>query len=133
MWNALGRSEERLASIGYINAHGTGTEANDKAELTAIQRLLSQRRGGSPVPVSSTKGHHGHSLGATGSVEFVATLLAMQHGCVPATLGLENPEPGFPDICLVRGAPLKRVLRTALSNSFAFGGNTAAIAIERAE
>lgn len=133
MWNALGRSEERLASLGYINAHGTGTAANDIAELTAIQRLLARRSGGAPVPVSSTKGHHGHSLGATGSVEFVATLLALERGCIPATLGLENPEPGFPDIDLVRGASLQREIRTALSNSFAFGGNAAAIAIERAD
>ena len=107
--------------------------ANDKPELTAIQRLLAQRSSGPPVPVSSTKGHHGHSLGATGSVEFVATLLALERGFIPATLGLENPEPGFPDILLVRGAPLAREVRTALSNSFAFGGNAAAIAIERAD
>jgi 3-oxoacyl-[acyl-carrier-protein] synthase II len=132
MWNALGRSEERLASLGYINAHGTGTVANDIAELTAIERLLAQRRGGAPVPVSSTKGHHGHSLGATGSVEFVATLLALQRSFIPATLGLENPEPGFANINLVRGTSLQREIRTALSNSFAFGGNAAAIAIERA-
>jgi len=133
MWNALGKSEERLASLGYINAHGTGTVANDIAELTAIERLLAQRSGGAPVPVSSTKGHHGHSLGATGSVEFVATLLALQRGSIPATLGLENPEPGFPNICLVRGTSIQREIRTALSNSFAFGGNAAAIAIERAD
>ena len=133
MWNALGRSEERLASLGYINAHGTGTVANDIAELTAIERLLAQRSGGAPVPVSSTKGHHGHSLGATGSVEFVATLLALERGSIPATLGLENPEAGFPNICLVRGASVKKEIRTALSNSFAFGGNAAAIAIERAD
>lgn len=133
MWNALGKSAERLDRLGYINAHGTGTEANDKAELTAIRRLLSGRRSDAPVGVSSTKGHHGHSLGATGSVEFVAMLLALQRGCVPATLGLENPEPDFADIDLVRGASRPQEIQVALSNSFAFGGNAAAIAVERAD
>ncbi|MGD0774880.1 MAG: beta-ketoacyl-[acyl-carrier-protein] synthase family protein [Candidatus Solibacter sp.] len=133
MWNALGKSQERLDRLGYINAHGTGTEANDKAELTAIRRLLSGRRSGLPVGVSSTKGHHGHSLGATGNVEFVAMLLALQRGCVPATVGLENPEPDFADIDLVRGAARPQEIHVALSNSFAFGGNTAAIAVERAD
>jgi 3-oxoacyl-[acyl-carrier-protein] synthase II len=132
MWNALGQSEERLASLDYINAHGTGTEANDKAELNAIRRLLAKRRASSSVAVSSTKGHHGHSLGATGSVEFIATLLALRNNCVPATLGLDNPEPGFEDVDLVR-TPRNQQVRIALSNSFAFGGNVAAIAIERVD
>lgn len=133
MWNALGQSAERLASLDYINAHGTGTEANDKAELNAIRGLLARRSEASPVAVSSTKGHHGHSLGATGSVEFIATLLALRNGCIPATLGLDNPEPGFEDIDLVRTAPRSQRVRTALSNSFAFGGNVASIAVERVD
>ncbi len=131
MWNALGQSEDNLSRLDYINAHGTGTEVNDKAELIAIRELLTRRHGGSPVAVSSTKGHHGHSLGATGSVEFIATLLAMQNDCVPATLWLDNPEPGFEDIDLVCTASRKQQIRVALSNSFAFGGNVAAIAVER--
>lgn len=133
MWNALGQLQERLARLDYINAHGTGTKANDAAELTAIQRLLARRNASAPVAVSSTKGHHGHALGATGAIEFVATLLAMQHQCVPATLGLETPEPGFEDLDLVRGAAREHPIRTALSNSFAFGGNAASIAVERPE
>jgi 3-oxoacyl-[acyl-carrier-protein] synthase II len=133
MWNALGQSEERLKSLDYINAHGTGTEANDKAELCAIRGLLAKRSAASPVAVSSTKGHHGHSLGATGAVEFIATLLALHNNCIPATLGLDNPEPGFEDIDLVHTAPRSRQVRTALSNSFAFGGNVAAIAVERVD
>jgi 3-oxoacyl-[acyl-carrier-protein] synthase II len=132
MWDAIG-SEDRLARLDYINAHGTGTEANDRAELIAIRRLLARRPGGGTVAVSSTKGHHGHSLGATGSVEFVATLLALQHGFIPPTLGLENPEAGFEDIDLVRGRSRQKEIRVAISNSFAFGGNAAAIAVERIE
>jgi 3-oxoacyl-[acyl-carrier-protein] synthase II len=66
-------------------------------------------------------------------MEFVATALAVKNGCVPATLGLESPEPGFEDIDLVSGSSRKQEIRTALSNSFAFGGNAAAIAMERAD
>lgn len=133
MWNALNQSTEQLATLDYINAHGTGTQANDVAELTAIRRLLARRPAGNPVAVSSTKGHHGHSLGGTGAVEFIATLLAIQNRCVPATLGLQNPEPGFEDIDLVCGKSRKQEIRTALSNSFAFGGNASAIAVARVD
>ena len=131
MWNALGRSQQQLAKLDYINAHGTGTQANDTAELIAIQRLLNLGEGKSDVAISSTKGHHGHSLGASGSVEFIATVLAMRNQTVPATLGLETPEKEFHHLNLVRGSPQKRTIRVALSNSFAFGGNAASIAIER--
>jgi 3-oxoacyl-(acyl-carrier-protein) synthase len=131
MWSALGRSQQQLAKLDYINAHGTGTQANDTAELMAIQRLLNLVEEKNVVAISSTKGHHGHSLGATGSVEFIATVLAMRNETVPATFGLETPEKQFEHLDLVRGSPRKKMIRVALSNSFAFGGNAASIAIER--
>jgi 3-oxoacyl-[acyl-carrier-protein] synthase II len=130
MWNALGRSPELLARLDYINAHGTGTLVNDKTELIAIRRLLQMRAGGGPVAISSTKGHHGHALGAAGATEFIATILAMQNGAAPCTAGLDEPEPGFTGLNLVMGAPQSMKIRLALSNSFAFGGNVAALAIE---
>ncbi len=130
MWSALGRSMAMLDRLDYINAHGTGTPAHDRSELTAIDRLLQARNGGNRVAISSTKGHHGHSLGAAGSVELVATLLAMQHGMAPPTLTLSEPEPGFEHLCLVREHPLPQPIRVALSNSLAFGGNIASIAVE---
>jgi len=130
MWQALNRSPKLLSQLDYINAHGTGTLVNDAAELRAIQRLIEMRDGDDRVAVSSTKGHHGHALGAAGGVEFVATVLAIQNKMVPPTLGLENPEPGFESMNLVRGASHPQRIRIAISNSFAFGGNVASIAVE---
>ncbi len=130
MWQALGRDRSLLDRLDYINAHGTGTVVNDKSELLAIRRLLAMREEKTPVAISSTKGHHGHALGAAGAMEFVATTLALQHQMVPGTVGLSNPEPGFDDLDLVAGEARPRRIRLALSNSFAFGGNVAAIALE---
>ncbi len=133
MWEALGKSAQNLARLDYINAHGTGTVVNDTAELVAIQRLLQLRGDNGKVAISSTKGAHGHSLGAAGSVEFIATLLAMQHGMVLPTLGLEKTDPAFDGLDLVRHRARPQPVRLALSNSFAFGGNVAAIAVEAPE
>jgi 3-oxoacyl-[acyl-carrier-protein] synthase II len=130
MWNALGQSPELLAKLDYINAHGTGTLVNDKTELLAIRRLLKMRHQPEPVAISSTKGHHGHALGAAGAMEFIATVLAIQNQMAPCTAGLRDREPEFDDLNLVAGQAQPRHIRLALSNSFAFGGNVAAIALE---
>jgi len=132
MWQALRRDAGILSKLDYINAHGTGTLVNDTAELKAIQKLVALGENKKRVAVSSTKGHHGHSLGAAGSVEFVATALALKHQQVPPTLGLETPEAGFDKIDLIQTAQ-PHPIRVALSNSFAFGGNVAAIAVEHVE
>jgi len=132
MWNALGRSRDRLNNLGYINAHGTGTVANDKAELLGIQSLLKNRQNDQKVKVSSTKGHHGHALGAAGSIELIATILAMKSSTVPINLGLSNGETGFNDLDLVIDSPVVSKIQLAISNSFAFGGNIACIAVENA-
>ncbi|MEJ2009612.1 MAG: beta-ketoacyl-[acyl-carrier-protein] synthase II, partial [Acidobacteriota bacterium] len=71
-----------------------------------------------------------HSLGAAGSVEFIATVLAMKHGAVPPTLGLEKVDPAFADLDLVSHAARPQRIRLGLSNSLAFGGNVASIAVE---
>ena len=132
MWQALNCSPTLLSRLDYINAHGTGTPVNDTAELKAIERLVGLRDegAGGRVAVSSTKGHHGHALGAAGAVEFIATVLSLQHQMVPPTLGLEHPEPCCEAIDLVRGEARPQRIRLALSNSFAFGGNVASIAVE---
>lgn len=130
MWNALGRNPKLLATLDYINAHGTGTMVNDKTELTAIRRLLRMRDNPLPVAISSTKGHLGHSLGAAGATEFIATVLAIQNQMVPCTAGLTEPEPEFDELDLISGQAEPHRIRLALSNSFAFGGNVAALALE---
>ena len=114
------------ADIGYVNAHGTGTAANDPVETAALKAVLGERA--YQVPVSSTKSMHGHLLGAAGALEFVATLLALEHGIAPPTINLRVPDPE----CDLDYVPLEaRAIpgaRAALSCSFAFGGTNAVLA-----
>jgi beta-ketoacyl-acyl-carrier-protein synthase II len=113
--------------IDYINAHGTGTQANDAVETGAIKQVLGARA--YQVPVSSTKSMHGHLLGAAGAVELAATLMALERGLAPPTINLRVPDPE----CDLDYVPLTaRVLprsRAALSSSFAFGGTNAVLAV----
>lgn len=125
---ALDRAGVPPADLGAINAHGTGTEANDRAESRAIRRLLD----GAPVPVSSTKSFLGHALGAAGILEATAALLSMNAGFVPPTLRFDTPRPGV-DIDPVPNAPRDRVYDLALSNSFGFAGNNASVLLRAAD
>ena len=109
--------------IDYINAHGTSTPLNDRSETLAIKAALGEaaRR----VKISSTKSQIGHLLGAAGSVEAIATLLSMEHGLIPATQNYETPDPE----CDLDYTPesTSRSIGVALSNSFGFGGQNAAL------
>jgi beta-ketoacyl-acyl-carrier-protein synthase II len=113
--------------IDYINAHGTGTQANDAVETAAIKEILGARA--YEVPVSSTKSMHGHLLGAAGAVELAATLMALERGLAPPTINLRVPDPE----CDLDYVPLQaRALtrsRAALSSSFAFGGTNAVLVV----
>ena len=113
-------------SVGYINAHGTGTEANDPAEITAIREVF-----GTAMPlVSSTKSMHGHTLGAAGAIEAAATLLALKHGIVPPTANFTEPDPAC-DADVVANMAREVQIGAALSNSFAFGGLNAVLLFKR--
>lgn len=120
------------AQVTYINAHGTGTPLNDRAETAAIKRALGEHA--HEIPVSSLKSAIGHLLGAAGAVEAVATLLALRAGMAPPTLGLQEPEEGL-DLDYVPGAA-RRLEATGdrralgLSNSFGFGGHNAVLCLE---
>ena len=120
--------------IDYINAHGTSTPLNDRAETRAIKRALGERA--RQIPVSSTKSAIGHLLGAAGAVEAVATLLALGARVAPPTLGLSEPDAELdldyvPDAVRPLEAPADaRAL--ALSNSFGFGGHNAVLCLEAA-
>jgi len=116
-------------AIDYINAHGTGTLANDVTEGQAIGAVFGAKAGS--LPVSSTKSIHGHTLGAAGAIEAVATLLALQHGLVPPTANVSSPDPACA-VRLIHSAPLRAPLETALSNTFAFGGLNACLVLRRA-
>ena len=113
--------------IDSINAHGTGTQANDSVETAAIKNVFGQRA--SRIPISATKSIHGHLLGAAGALEFVLSLLALQHDVALPTMHLEVPDPDcdldyVPNVARPRAAG-----RTMLSNSFAFGGSNAVLAL----
>jgi 3-oxoacyl-[acyl-carrier-protein] synthase II len=117
-------------AIDYINVHGTGTAANDEAEMRGIQRLFGERA--RKIWLSSTKSMVGHTLGAAGSVELVTTALAIAHGFVPPTINLANPIPDFADYAYVRDQAIPGKVRYALSNSLAFAGNIASIVLAEA-
>ncbi len=121
--------------VGYINAHGTGTQANDAVEAAAIHKVFGDRA--SKVPVSSTKGLHGHSIGATGALEAIATVLALRTGQLPFNAGVTTIDPAI-DLDIILNEPRPAFSDSsdstrdiALSNSLAFGGLNAVVALRR--
>ncbi|MEP7084016.1 MAG: beta-ketoacyl-[acyl-carrier-protein] synthase family protein [Betaproteobacteria bacterium] len=111
--------------IGYINAHGTATLANDAVETAAIRRVFGESA--DRIPVSSTKSMHGHLLGAAGALEFVAAVMAITRSALPPTINLEVSDPEC-DLDYVPGIARTGVpLRAVMSNSFAFGGTNAVL------
>jgi 3-oxoacyl-[acyl-carrier-protein] synthase II len=115
------------AQVDYVNAHGTGTSANDPAEWRAIARVLGARA--TEIPVSSTKSALGHAQAAAGVLELITTLLAMQRGCVPQTLHHENPRPNSPPDTVAQRTPRPAEYDCALSTNSAFAGANAAVAV----
>jgi 3-oxoacyl-[acyl-carrier-protein] synthase II len=116
----------------YVNAHGTSTPINDRAETAALKTALGERA--YSIPISSTKSAIGHLLGAAGAVEAVATILALRARTIPPTLGLEEPDPEL-DLDYVPQAARKLSvadgqLLAAISNSFGFGGHNAVLCLE---
>lgn len=116
------------ADVGYINAHGTGTQANDATETRAIHAVFGAHAG--KLAVSSTKSMHGHALGAAGALELVAVLGALIDGVLPPTINYLGPDPAC-DLDVVPNQARERWVDAALSNSFAFGGLNAVLALRR--
>ncbi len=110
--------------IGHINAHGTSTPLNDKAEADAIAKVF----GASSPPVTSTKGITGHGLGASGAIEAVAVVLSMEHRLIPPTSGYEQPDPDI-HLDIVAGTARPWDPAPVLSNSFGFGGHNGCLVI----
>jgi len=129
MQMALDRGEIKPQEVGYINAHGTSTELNDKTEALAIHKVFGEYA--RKIPVSSTKSYIGHLLGAAGAAEAAATLMALEKGIIHPTLGLKDPDPQC-DLWLPQ-EPLKANVKVALSNSFGFGGHNASLAFRKVE
>ena len=114
--------------VDYINAHGTGTLANDATETEALKITFGDKAKG--IPVSSTKSMVGHALGAAGALEFVATLLAMRDNIAPPTMNYLEPDPAC-DLDYVPNAARQMKIDVAMSNSFAFGGLNAVLAAKK--
>jgi nodulation protein E len=116
--------------IDYVNAHGTGTTVNDISESEALGMIFGKRL--AQLPVSSTKPIHGHGLGAAGALELVITIGAIRESVAPPTINWREPDEKCPvDAVPNEARPMQ--IRTALSNSFAFGGINAALVVRRAE
>ena len=127
---ALGDSKLSPREVQYINAHGTGTQANDVTETRAIRRVFGAHA--DRLAVSSTKSMHGHALGASGALELVATVLAMRDQVAPPTANFTEPDPEC-DLDYVPNTCREMPIEAALSSSFAFGGLNAVLAVRRCE
>jgi 3-oxoacyl-[acyl-carrier-protein] synthase II len=127
---ALDAAQIASSEIGYINAHGTATLANDGVETAAIKEVFGERA--YRIPVSSTKSMHGHLLGAAGALEFVATVLALERQMLPPTINLAVPDPDC-DLDYIAEGTARSVscVAAAMSSSFAFGGTNAVLIAKR--
>ena len=121
---ALSDARLNAADVGYINAHGTATRANDATETAAIRAVF----GGAVPPVSSTKSMHGHAMGASGAIEIACSLLALREGFLPPTINLVTPDPEC-DLDYVPNVAREARAGTFISNSFGFGGMNAVVAV----
>jgi nodulation protein E len=117
------------ADVDYINAHGTGTAANDRVESAAIRSVFGQHA--SKLAISSTKSMHGHLIGGAGAVELLSCLMALQDGVIAPTVGYRAADADC-DLDYVPNAARYAPVRIALSNAFAFGGMNAAIVLGHA-
>jgi 3-oxoacyl-[acyl-carrier-protein] synthase II len=130
MVTALQAARLEPPDVHAINAHGTGTQANDRTETAAIRSVFGDRAG--KIPISATKAMHGHLLGAAGALECVLSLLAMQHAVALPTMHLQQPDPDC-DLDYVPNVAREGVAADVmLSNSFAFGGTNAVLVLRRA-
>lgn len=128
MRSALGDADADYADVGYINAHGTGTAANDATETAAIRSVFGAHA--DRLAISSTKSMHGHALGAAGALEAAATALTLHYGWLPPTANYTEPDPAC-NLDVVPNVGREAQVHCALSNSFAFGGLNAVLVFRR--
>ena len=128
MRRALCEAQLQPADISYINAHGTGTQLNDKSETLAIKLALGEQAYNAPI--SSTKSMTGHILGATAAAEAIFSIKAIEDNFIPPTINLETPDPDC-DLDYTPNAGKPRPVEHVLSNSFGFGGHNTAVVISR--
>lgn len=127
MTRALRQSGLCPNQIDYVNAHATSTPIGDAVEARAIKTVFSEHATSGTLAFSSTKGATGHLLGAAGAVEAIFSILAIHHGVAPMTLNVKNPDPIFDKRFMPLTTSKKMLVRTAMSNSFGFGGTNASL------
>jgi nodulation protein E len=125
---ALNDAKINRDEVGYINAHGTGTAANDKTESAAVADVFGHHA--DRLMISSTKSMHAHLIGGTGAVELLACIMALRDGIIAPTIGYEEPDPECA-LDVVPNVAREARVNVALSNAFAFGGLNAVLALKR--
>jgi nodulation protein E len=128
MREALSDGGLRPEQVGYVNAHGTATQANDPMESEAIRTVFGDHTDN--ILVSSTKSMHGHTLGAAGAIEGAATVLGLHHGVLPPNANFNEPDPEC-NVNVIANEAIEAKPEAAISNSFAFGGLNAVLAFKR--
>ena len=126
---ALEKAGLTPADIDHVNAHATSTPEGDKAELQAMKTILGDdaRR----ISITANKSMLGHTLGAAGAIEAIVTILSIREGCVPPTINLVDPDPEADGLDLTPNRAARQDVRTAISNSFGFGGQNTALIFRR--
>jgi 3-oxoacyl-[acyl-carrier-protein] synthase II len=128
---ALEKARLEASAIDHVNAHATSTPEGDRAELQAMRTVLGDRA--SKVAITANKSMIGHTLGAAGALEAIATIMAIRTSCIPPTINLEQPDEAAAGLDLTPGQAKQREVRIALSNSFGFGGQNTALIFARWE
>ena len=128
MTAALREARVDPADIDYINAHGTSTRLNDLMETVAVKRVFGHRA--PTIPMSSQKSMVGHLIGASGALEAAATAMSLDRGVIPPTINQATPDPDC-DLDYVPNTAREKPLKTAISNSFGFGGQNASLVLAR--
>lgn len=128
---ALNDAGLKAEDVDYVNAHGTSTGLGDVAESNAIAYVFGDRKTNPDLMVSSTKSMHGHMLGATGAIEGIVCVKAIDDGVVPPTINLDNQDEHVADLDYVPHKARKAEVNVALSNSFGFGGQNASIILKK--
>jgi 3-oxoacyl-[acyl-carrier-protein] synthase II len=126
---ALEKAGLTPADVDHVNAHATSTPEGDKAELAAIKTIFGEDAG--RVAITANKSMIGHTLGAAGAIEAIASVLAIREGCVPPTINLHDPDPAAGGLDLTPNRAQSRDIGVVLSNSFGFGGQNTALVISR--
>jgi len=127
---AMSRAELGTGEIDYINAHGTATLLNDRVETTVIKNVFGDRA--RQIPISASKSMIGHLVGAAGGIESVITVLALHHGVIPPTINLTHPDPEC-DLDCVPNQARQASIKSAMANSFGFGGHNSVLIFRQYE